>query len=222
MGFIADIEARTQSERAAILAHQFVSGGGDGTLPVEKFKHYFTQDYVYLIDYSRALALASAKAPMLDDMSWFAGLLDETLNVEMALHRDYCREFDISAEELEATVGAPSNVAYTNFLLETAYQGSFGELLASLLPCQWGYWEIADHLRRQGLPQNAPLYTKWIEMYTSDEFSALAHHIREMANRIGDESNPAELAAMCQAYQTSVRLEHRVWDMAFSLEGWKG
>ena len=71
---------------------------------------------------------------MLDDMSWFAGLLDETLNVEMALRRDYCREFDISAEELEATVGAPSNVAYSNFLLETAYQGSFGELLASLLP----------------------------------------------------------------------------------------
>ena len=166
--------------------------------------------------------MASAKAPMLDDMSWFAGLLDETLNVEMALHRDYCREFGISAEELEATVGAPSNAAYTNFLLETAYQGSFGELLASLLPCQWGYWAIGDHLRRQGLPQNAPLYTKWIEMYTSDEFSALAHHIREMADRIGDESNPAELAAMGQAYQTSVRLEHRFWDMAFSLEGWKG
>ena len=71
---------------------------------------------------------------MLDDMSWFAGLLDETLNVEMALRRDYCREFDISAEELEATVGAPSNAAYTNFLLETAYQGGFGKVLASLLP----------------------------------------------------------------------------------------
>jgi len=41
-------------------------------------------------------------------MSWFAGLLDETLNAEMALHREYCREFDISAEELEATVGAPA------------------------------------------------------------------------------------------------------------------
>ncbi|MED5587545.1 MAG: thiaminase II, partial [Chloroflexota bacterium] len=71
------------------------------------------------------------------------------------------------------------------------------------------------------LPQNASLYTKWIEMHTSDEFSALAHHIREMADRIGYESNPAELTAMCQAYQTSVRLEHRFWEMAVSLEGWK-
>ena len=48
MGSIADIEAETQSERAAILAHPFVTGMGVGSLPVEKFKHYVTQDYVYL------------------------------------------------------------------------------------------------------------------------------------------------------------------------------
>ena len=221
MGFIADIERQSQSIRQAILAHPFVTGVGDGTLPVEKFKHYVTQDYAYLIDYSRALALASARAPRLDDMSWFAGLLDETLNVEMALHRRYCQEFGINAQELEVTVAAPSTVAYTSFLLKTAHQGSFGELVASLLPCQWGYWEIGDHLLRQGLPQNAPLYAKWIEMYTSEEFAALAHHIREMAGRIGDEAGASELAAMGQAYLTSVRLERQFWDMAYNLEGWK-
>ncbi len=155
MGFIADIERQSQSMRQAILAHPFVTGVGDGTLPVENFKHYVTQDYAYLVDYSRALALASARAPRLDDMSWFAGLLDETLNVEMLLHRSYCQEFGISAEELETTVAAPTTVAYTSFLLKTAYQGSFGELVASLLPCQWGYWEIGDHLSRQGVPASA-------------------------------------------------------------------
>ena len=221
MGFIADIERQSQSIRQAILAHPFVTGVGDGTLPVEKFKHYVTQDYAYLIDYSRALALASARAPRLDDMSWFAGLLDETLNVEMALHRSYCQEFGINAQELEATVAAPSTVAYTSFLLKTAHQGSFGALVASRLPCPWVYWEIGDHLLRQGLPQNAPLYAKWIEMYTSEEFAALAHHIREMAGRIGDEAGASELAAMGQAYLTSVRLERQFWDMAYNLEGWK-
>jgi thiaminase/transcriptional activator TenA len=208
--------------RDAILAHPFVTGVGDGTLPVEKFRHYVTQDYAYLVEYSRALALASARAPRLDDMSWFAGLLDETLNVEMALHRSYCQEFGISAEELEATVAAPTTVAYTSFLLKTAYQGSFGELVASLLPCQWGYWEIGDHLIRQGLPEDAPLYAQWVEMYTSEEFAALAQYIRDMADRLGAEAGPAELTAMGQAYMDSVRLEHQFWDMAYNLEGWKG
>ncbi|PKB71582.1 MAG: thiaminase II [SAR202 cluster bacterium Io17-Chloro-G6] len=221
MGFIADIEGRSQSIRQAILAHAFVRGVGNGTLPVEKFKYYVVQDYAYLIDYSRALALASARAPRLDDMSWFAGLLDETLNVEMALHRSYCAEFGISAQELEAAEASPTTVAYTSFLLKTAHQGSFGELVASLLPCQWGYWEIGDHLLQQGLPENAPLYAQWIEMYTSEEFSALAYHIREMADRIGGEAGPTELAAMGQAYITSVRLERQFWDMAYNLEAWQ-
>ena len=219
MGFIADIEAQSQSMREAILAHPFVTGVGDGTLPVEKFKHYVTQDYAYLIEYSRALALASARAPRLDDMSWFAGLLDETLNVEMSLHRSFCQEFGISANELEATVAAPTTVAYTSFLLKTAYQGSFGELVASLLPCQWGYWEIGDHLMRQGLPRNAPLYSQWIKMYTSEEFSALAHHIREMADRLGEEAGPEERTAMGKAYIASVDLEYQFWDMAYTPEG---
>ena len=221
MNFIANVELRAKPIWQAILAHHFVTGVGDGTLPVEKFEYYVTQDYAYLIDYSRVLALASARAPRLEDMSWFAGLLDETLNVEMALHRSFCEEFGISAPTLEATVASPTTVAYTSFLLKTAYQGSFGEMVASLLPCQWGYWEIGDHLLRQGLPQQAPLYAKWIEMYTSEEFAALAHHLRDMTDRIGEESGPAELAAMGQAYLTSVRLEHQFWDMAYGMEEWR-
>ena len=67
LSFTADAEFRALSIREAILAHPFITGVGDGTLAVERFKHYVRQDYVYLIDYSRVLALASAKAPDLGD-----------------------------------------------------------------------------------------------------------------------------------------------------------
>ena len=219
MGFITEIENQTLSIRQAILEHPFITGIGDGSLPVDRFKYYVIQDYVYLIDYSRALAVASARAIDLQDMSWFAGLLDETLNQEMALHRSYCQEFGINLQELESVEPASTTKSYTNFLLKTAYQGSFGELVASLLPCQWGYWEIGDHLLKRGLPTSAPLYAQWIKMYTSEEFTELAHQIREMADRIGGGAGLAEQAAMRQAYTDSVRLEHRCWDMAYGLEG---
>ena len=222
MGFITEIENQTLSIRQAILEHPFITGIGDGSLPVDRFKYYVIQDYVYLIDYSRALAIASARAIDLQDMSWFAGLLDETLNQEMALHRSYCQEFGINLQELESVEPASTTKSYTNFLLKTAYQGSFGELVASLLPCQWGYWEIGDHLLNRGLPTSAPLYARWIEMYTSEEFSGLAHHIREMTDRIGADAGSVELEAMRRAYMNSVRLEHCFWDMAYSLEGWEG
>ena len=222
MGFITEIENQTLSIRQAILEHPFITGIGDGSLPVDRFKYYVIQDYVYLIDYSRALAIASARAIDLRDMSWFAGLLDETLNQEMALHRGYCQEFGINLQELESVEPASTTKSYTNFLLKTAYQGSFGELVASLLPCQWGYWEIGDHLLKRGLPTSAPLYAQWIKMYTSEEFTELAHQIREMADRIGGGAGLAEQAAMRQAYTDSVRLEHRFWDMAYGAYGLEG
>ena len=36
---------------------------GTARLTVERFKHYVLQDYVYLIDYSRVLAMACGSGP---------------------------------------------------------------------------------------------------------------------------------------------------------------
>ena len=193
---------------------------GDGSLPVEKFKYYVMQDYAYLIDYCRVLALASARAPDLETMGWFAQLLEETLNTEMELHRTYCAEFGISRKQLDDTRPAPVTIGYTSFLMKVAHQGSFGELVAALLPCQWGYWEIGDHLARRGESREAPLYSQWIQMYSSAEFAALAQAGRSLAGRLGNQAGAVEQEAMTEAYLTSLRFEHMFWDMAYNVEGW--
>ena len=220
MSFIDGIEERCLPIRQAILEHPFVRGIGRGDLDVPKFKYYVAQDYVYLVDYARVLALGAARAPELEVMSWFAELLDETLNTEMELHRGYCAQFGITRKELESTTPAPTTVAYTSYLLRVASQGSFGELAASLLPCQWGYWEIGERLARQGAPTNAPLYAEWVGMYSSTEFRDLALHLRAVTDRLGSVASPAEQAAMETAYVTSLRLEHQFWEMAWTLEQW--
>ena len=221
MGFAEDIERNALPIRQAILSHPFITGIGDGSLSAENFKHYVMQDYVYLIDYARVLALASAKSPDLETMAWFAGLLDETLNTEMNLHRRFCAEFGITRQELDATKPAPTTVAYTSFLLKVAYQGTFPELVASLLPCQWGYWEIGAHLAALGEPEHAPLYSEWIRMYASPEFAALAQAMRSLADRVAEEPAGGQIAAMEEAYLTSLRFELGFWDMAQNLEGWR-
>ena len=220
MGFADDVEKVAEPVRRAILEHPFVSGIGDGTLDVERFKYYVRQDYLYLTDYSRVMALASARAPDLETMGWFARLLDGTLNTEMELHRSYCSRFGISFEELEWTRTAPTTVAYTSYLLNVAHQGSFAELAASFLPCQWGYWEIGDHLARRGKPEGAPLYREWIEMYVSPEYRSLAEWARSLVDRVASEAGPAERGRMEHAYLTSLRYEYLFWDMAYRQEEW--
>ena len=220
MSFADDIELKAVPIRKAILDHPFIAGVGEGTLEVARFKHYVLQDYVYLIDYSRVLAMASARAHDLETMGWFARLLDETLNVEMDLHRGYCAEFGITTVELETTIAAPTTLAYTSYLLQLAHQGSFPELVASLVPCQWGYWEIGAHLARLGEPREAPLYCQWIQMYSSPEFAELADSIRELANRLAERAGAGEVEGMGRAYMTSLRFEYLFWEMAYGLEAW--
>ena len=220
MGFTDEVRQRTDPLHQQIFRHPFVVGIGNGSLDVEAFKFYIRQDYLFLIQYSRVLALAVAKAPDLDSMGRFAQLLHETLNTEMALHRSYCTRFSIGEEELEATEPAPTTVAYTTFLLDTAHRGSFSQAVMTLLPCQWGYCEIGERLAAQGEPANAPLYAEWIRMYSSTEFRALADWARALADRLAESASPTERQRMEEAYVTSTRYEYLFWDMAYSREQW--
>jgi len=74
-------------------------------------------------------------------MGTFADLLESTVTVEMDLHRSYAEEFGIGEAELEATTPSPTTRAYTDFLVRTAALGTFGDTVAALLPCMWGFNE---------------------------------------------------------------------------------
>lgn len=49
--------------------HPFVLGLGNGKLPLESFKKYLIQDYLYLVHFARANALASYKAKNIRDIA---------------------------------------------------------------------------------------------------------------------------------------------------------
>lgn len=117
--------------------HPFVCGIRDGTLDPERFRFYVRQDYLFLIEYGRLLALACARAPRLELRERFADLAQSTLRTEMDLHRAYAAEWGISRESLESERPHAVTRGYTDFRLRTAALGDFGELVAALLPCMW-------------------------------------------------------------------------------------
>lgn len=210
----------TRAIRERILAHPFVQGIGRGDLPLDPFRFYIRQDYVYLIEYSRVLALAVAKARDLSLMELFAELTQTTLHVEMELHRGYCERFGISREELAATEAAPTTHAYTRHLLSVAYQGTLPEIMAALLPCQWGYWEIGRHLAETESPPAQPLYAEWVAMYSSAEYGELAARLRHTFDQVTTETSPAEAARLSIIFRDSMRYELAFWEMAYRQERW--
>lgn len=67
----------------------------DGSLPREAFLHYLRQDYVFLIHFSRAWALAIVKAETLPEMQAAAETVRVLLLEEMQLHVRACAEAGI-------------------------------------------------------------------------------------------------------------------------------
>jgi thiaminase/transcriptional activator TenA len=200
---------------AAIHAHPFVRGIGDGTLPEPAFRHYVRQDYLFLIDYGRLLSLGAARAPRLAWMRRFSGLAESVLETEMDLHRRYAARWGISGEELESERTAPATDAYCDFLLRTAALGDFGELVAALAPCMWGYAEIGQRLAAAGLPAHEG-YADWIRMYASEEFAQLAEWARELVDAAAEGTGDAGRERMLAAFMASSEHELAFWESAVS------
>ena len=200
--------------------HPFVRGIGDGSLDIAKFKFWIKQDYLYLKDYGRVFALGAAKAQDLETMSVFAKLLDGTLNTEMGLHRKYASGFGISEDELENEVAAPATQAYRDFLMARSYGGDLAELLAALLPCTWGFWEIGTRLKENGDTSSDNPYGDWIEMYSSQEFTEFYHWCRDLTERLSCDCPTEKKQLLEEIFITSSRYEYIFWDMCYEMKTW--
>ena len=204
----------------AIVAHPMVEQLGKGTLDEEPFRYWVRQDYVYLVEYARVFAFGAATAPDLDRMGTFAQLLDSTINTEMDLHRAYAADFGISEAELEATAPSPTTRAYTDFLVRIAATGTFGDLVAALLPCMWGFNETARRLDKRGRPDHEG-YSEWIAMYAGEEFTDLTEWCKELMDDVAADATTAKRERYRDIFRTSARYEYRFWDAAWREEGWE-
>ena len=220
-GFTGNLRAKAEPIWRAQHEHPFVQGIGDGTLDPAQLAGWVRQDYLFLIEYCRLFGLAAARAPDLATLTRFAELLHTTATVEMVLHRGYCREFGIAEADLEREPMAPTTRAYTNFLLRVATLGDFGELAAALLPCMWGYSEIGQRLKANGLPAE-PRFATWIETYADPAFAALADWCRGLVDRLAEDAQPEQRRRMEAAFLTSSEYELRFWDVAREVGGVSG
>src|SRR6202158_3470489 len=208
------IRAKAQAIWDRELKHPFVRGLGAGTLSIDRFRFYLAQDYVFLIEYCRVFALGAAKARDLQTIGVFTRLLDETLNTEMQLHRNYCQRLGIAETDLEATAPAPITHAYTRHLLTAAYSGSTADIVAAVLPCQLGYAEIGTALAREGRSGANSTYAEWIRTYSSPEFIAGAEKLGRLLDDLTTGWPPRELTPLEINFLTSSRYEYLFWEMA--------
>jgi thiaminase/transcriptional activator TenA len=216
--FSAQLWSGIEDVYARILEHPFVAGLTDGSLDRGAFRFYVVQDAHYLREYARALSVCAARAPAEDDIAMFARHAAGAIEVERELHEGFFRDLGVSAEELAATPPAPTNLAYTSYLLATAHGGSFPEALGAVLPCYWIYWEVGKTLLERGSPD--PLYQRWIDTYGGEEFAEVVTAVLEVTDRLGPALSEDERARMARHFRQTSVYEWMFWQAGYAREEW--
>jgi len=202
----------------AILAHPFVNGLTSGELPEATFRHYVIQDALYLRDYARCLAIAAAKSPEDRWCEMFAEHAKGALVVERSLHEGFFAQWGLSEADVYANSPAPTNLAYTSYLLRVAYGSSFEELLGAVLPCYWIYWEVGKTLQARG--SASATYGRWIDTYGSEDFGTVVRQVLDVTNQAVADLPESRRARVREHFLTTSRYEWLFWDAAYRQERW--
>jgi len=197
------------------IRHEFVRQVGQGSLPETAFRHYLQQDYLFLLHFARAYALAGYKAETLADMRAAAATFSALVDTEMTLHVRYCGAWGLTEAEMEALPEDGPTIAYTRFVLDRGMAGDLLDLHVALAPCVIGYAEIGRWLAadpatmRDGNP-----YADWIDMYAGADYQQVAAaaigNLESLMARRGGENRADSLV---RTFRSATELEVAFWQM---------
>ena len=183
-----------------ILAHGFVRGLGDGSLPVASFRGYVAQDAYFLDAFARAYAFCLANGTSRDNLYGFSELIAGVVE-ELKLHKSYTERLKI---DLVRVTPIAATLAYVDFLLGTAQRGQLGETIAAMTPCMRLYAFLGQALARTKV---APAYADWVKTYADPSFEALAARLETLLDVHASDS-----AAVRANYRRAMELEYRFFD----------
>jgi thiaminase/transcriptional activator TenA len=195
-----------------MVTHPFVRELGDGTLPVEKFRAYFLQDYVFVRDLVTLTALGIAKAPSVAAASMLNQFLSGILNPENDLFVRAFAALGVSEAEYTAASAAPVTQAFGDFLVRTGLAGSFADIVTMLYVSEGTYLDWGTQLLAAGKQPGNPLYREWIAIHGPQVLGAFVEWL-------GTCLDSAELglhgARIEQIFRTTLRYEYLFWEAAY-------
>lgn len=210
-----------------IEALPFLAQLADGSLDPKAFANYISQDSLYLNGYAKAMSLLAAKTVDRDESRFWAGSAAEAITVEEEMHAELLADARLSSalEELTAEgsrfKASPTTLGYVSFLVATAASRSYGEGVASVLPCFWVYAHMGKVLIDQaGQMSDDHPYRTWVQTYDSPEFDESTRHAVHILEQELAKAPSEESARMRAAFEQACVYELHFWASAHAMQNW--
>lgn len=198
-----------------MLAHPFLIGTRDGTIPDATFARWMRQDYLFVeaaIPFLGALLArgpARHRGPLADAI--------DALRQELELFRERAAALGI---ELEAV--RPSFIchAYIQYLMATAHGASYEEAYAVLYTAERAYhdsWKVVQ----AGIDPASP-WLPFVENWAGEAFAGYVAYLEGELEALAEAAGPATRERMARHIELTTRYEIAFWQMALEDEGWPG
>ena len=215
MAFAAEQLARVKPLWDKMLSHRFLLEVRDGKISDDRFAVWMRQDYLFV---EAAIPFIGAMIPKAPVKHW-----DALAGVITALHKEL-KLFEERAQavgvHLRGATPSFTNHAYIQFLMATAYRGTYGEAYTVLYTAEKAYYDSWRVVKRD-LDKTSKWYP-FVDNWAGDAFAAYVQMLEWELNALAAEAGPAERARMAEHFELTTKYEIAFWEMAATGEGWPG
>lgn len=197
-----------------IIKHPFNVELMNNTLDYEKFKFYLQQDFLYLVDCTRALLIIAAKVHDIEIMSSLINVARGTFDVRRQ-YKEHFGDCDLSDNHKKSRACS----AFTDFFMRAAYHSSVAEALSASYPCFNIYQIILHNMMSEVTPDEVKnsKYEGWINIYNSKAMNAAIDEFTNVTNKFYKKAGDCEKRRMHEFFKRGLELEILFWDEIYSL-----
>ena len=190
--------------------HKFLSDLVSNKLTDKNFKKYLVQDYIFLQQFLKILALSVYKSKSFEEINRSINFI-KGIDHEIKLHVSYCKKWKISLRSLNNIKVERANSAYTDHVLSVGKNGNNLDIFSSLSPCIIGYGEIGFKLSKIKNWKKSK-YSSWIKMYSSKEYQQVAKDNIDYLDILFKNNKNKNLSKLKSNFKKSTILERNFWE----------
>jgi len=190
--------------------HKFLSNLVNNKLSDKNFKKYLVQDYIFLQQFLKILALSVYKSNSFEEINRSVNFI-KGIDQEIKLHVSFCKKWKIPLKSLNNIKVERANSAYTDHVLNVGKNGNNLDIFSSLSPCIIGYGEIGFKLSKIKNWKKSK-YSSWIKMYSSKEYQQVARDNIDYLDILFKSSKNKNLSKLKNNFKKSTILERNFWE----------
>ena len=197
------------------LHHPWMDAIHAGTLTLDQFRFFLTQDMPYQTDFLQALLLGASRSDRPADWLWVRDMIAAEADFEESL----LAELGSTSSRDRWTAG-PAREGYMNHLVRVALEGSPANIAAALLPCAAGFTgAMAEPADVSG---HHPLYQRWLRYYERPEQGAVSTRLVDLFESAIAGAPPEEVEHARMIFVRSLNHQIDVFDAAWRVsDDWR-